>query len=149
MPEVWARSVQCVARGKPFKLFWPWVHLRQIPGFSATSPGFGFLHPLSPCTHVRFGCQPGFCARRGYYTYISLLLHRAPRYDPAAQQQSSPLAAVQPPSSSSLQLYARVAAFVVGDYFDRSLRCSTRLDATTSRCCCFSCFCQVTCRRKV
>ena len=31
--EVWARSVQCVARGKPFKLFWPWAHLRQIPGF--------------------------------------------------------------------------------------------------------------------
>ena len=23
LPEVWARSVQCVARGKPFKLFWP------------------------------------------------------------------------------------------------------------------------------
>ena len=33
---------------------------------SATSPGFGFLHPLSPCTHVRFGCKPIFFARRGY-----------------------------------------------------------------------------------
>ena len=27
------------------------------------------------------------------YKYISLFWHRAPRYDPAAQQQSSPLAA--------------------------------------------------------
>ena len=33
-------------------------------------------------------------------------------------------AAVQPPSSSSLQLYAGVAAVVVGDHFDRSLRCT-------------------------
>ena len=23
LPEVWARAVQRVARGKPFKLFWP------------------------------------------------------------------------------------------------------------------------------
>ena len=59
---------------------------------SATSPGIGFLHPLFPRTHVRFGCKPGFSARRGS-TFISLYLHRAPRYDPAAQQQSSPLAA--------------------------------------------------------
>ena len=33
LPEVWARSVQCVACGKPFKLFWPWAWIRQIPGF--------------------------------------------------------------------------------------------------------------------
>ena len=54
-------------------------------------------------------------------------------------------AAVQPPSSNiSLQLYARVAAVVVADCFSRSLRCSTRLYANTSRCCCFyCCFCQV------
>ena len=44
--EVWARSVQCAARGKPSKLFLPWAYLRQIPGFA---------HPLSPCTFVRFG----------------------------------------------------------------------------------------------
>ena len=59
------------------------------------SPGFRKIpgvHPLPPCTHVRFGCKPDFSARRGY-TYISLFLHRPPRYDPAAQQQSSPLAA--------------------------------------------------------
>ena len=73
LPEVWARSVHCVARGKPSKLFWPWAHLRQIPGFSQHPRGLGF-------------------ARRGY-TYISLFLHRAPRYDPTAQQRSSPLAA--------------------------------------------------------
>ena len=35
--------------------------------------------------------QIGFSARG--YTYISLFLHRAPGYDPAAQQQSSPPAA--------------------------------------------------------
>ena len=35
-------------------------------------------------------------------------------------------AAVQPPSSSSLQLSARVAAVAVADCFDRSLRCFTR-----------------------
>ena len=58
---------------------------------SATSPGIGYPHPLSPCTHVRIGCKPGFSA--GGYRCISLFLHRAPRYDPAAQQQSSPLAA--------------------------------------------------------
>ena len=62
------------------------------PRVSATSPGMVFLHPLSPCTHVRFGFKPGFSARR-WYTYISLLLHRATRYDPAAQQPSRPLAA--------------------------------------------------------
>ena len=33
LPEVWARSVRCVARGKPFKVSWPWAHIRQIPGF--------------------------------------------------------------------------------------------------------------------
>ena len=66
--------------------------LEANPRVSATSPGFGFLHPPSPCTYVRFGCKPGFSARRGY-THISLFLHRAPRYDPAYEQQSSPLAA--------------------------------------------------------
>ena len=65
--------------------------LKVNPRVPAISPGIGFLHPLSPCTHVRFGCKPGISARR-WYTYVSLLLHIAPRYDPAAQQQSSPLA---------------------------------------------------------
>ena len=58
---------------------------------SATSPGIGFPHPLSPCTHVTIGCKPGFSARG--HPYISLFFHRAPRYDPAAQQESSPPAA--------------------------------------------------------
>ena len=66
--------------------------LEANPRVSATSPRIGFLHPLSPCKHLRFGCKPGFSARRGY-TYISLFLHRAPRYDLAAQQHSSSLAA--------------------------------------------------------
>ena len=56
--------------------------------------------------------------------------------------QSTPLrscrpAAVQPPSSSSLQLSGRVAAVVVADCFDRSLRYPPY--ATTSHCCC--CYC--------
>ena len=42
--------------------------------------------------------------------------------------------AVQPPSSSSLQRYGRVAA--IGGCFDRSLRCPARPYATTSRWCC-------------
>ena len=33
-------------------------------------PEIGFPHPLSPCTHVRFGCKPTFSAKG--YTYISL-----------------------------------------------------------------------------
>ena len=116
--------------------------LEANPRVSATSSGIGFLHPLSPCTHVTFGCKPGFSARRGY-THIS------PIFAQSTTLRSCLPAAVQPPSNSSLQLYARAAAVVVGDYFDRSLQCSTCLYATTSRCCCFCCFCQVTCRRKV
>ena len=46
MPEVWARSVQCVARGKPFKLFWSWAHLRQIPGFPQHPRGSGLCIPI-------------------------------------------------------------------------------------------------------
>ena len=75
-----------------FKTFLVLGTLKVIPRVSATSPGIGFLHPLSPCTRVRFGCKLGFSARIGY-TYNSLFLHRAPRYGPAAQQQSSPPAA--------------------------------------------------------
>ena len=92
LPKVWARSVQRVARGKPFELFVALGTLEANPRVSATSPGIGFLYPLSSCTHARFGCKPGFSARKGY-PYIFLLLHMAPRYNPAAQQQPSPLAA--------------------------------------------------------
>ena len=42
--------------------------LKANPRVSATSPGIGFLHPLSPRTYVRFGCKPGFSARRGCST---------------------------------------------------------------------------------
>ena len=113
-------AIRAVCRAwQAFQTFLALGTLKANPRASATSPGIGFLHTLSPCTHVRFGCKPGFSARRGY-THISLFLHRqrAPRYVPAYQHQSNP------PSSSSLQLYARAAAVVVGDYFDRSLRCS-------------------------
>ena len=141
-------AIRAVCRAwQAFQTFLTFRTLETNPRVSATSPGFGFLHPLSPCTHVRFGCKPGFSARRGY-THISLFLHRAPRYDPAYKQQSSPLAAAACNSMRD-KFYARAAAVAVGDYFDRSLRCSTRPYATTSRCCCFCCCCQATCRRKV
>ena len=33
---------------------------KATPRVSATSPGMVLPHPLSPCTHVRFGCKTGF-----------------------------------------------------------------------------------------
>ena len=45
LPQVWARSVQCVTRGKPFELFWPWAHLRQPSGFPQHPRGLGFCIP--------------------------------------------------------------------------------------------------------
>ena len=47
---------------------------------------------------------------------ISYHTKRAQRYNSTAQRP----AAVKPPGSSSLQLYARVAVVVVGDYFIRA-----------------------------
>ena len=90
LPELWARSVQCVARGKSFRLFLALGMDKTNPGVSATSSGMVAPHPLSPCTHVRFGCKSSFSPCR-WYTYVYLLLRRAPGYDPAAQQLSSPL----------------------------------------------------------
>ena len=117
-----------------FYLFGPLAHLRH-PRVSATSPGIGFLYPLSSCTHVRFGCKPGFSASRRVHVHF-------PIFAQSSTLRSCRPAAVKPPSSS-VQLYARVAAVVVGDCFDRSLRCFTRLYAITSRCCRYCCFCQV------
>ena len=98
LPEVRARSVQCVARGKPFKLFWPWAHVKAYPRVSATSPGFRNIpgdwvsaYPI-PVHACKIWMQTGFSAHRGD-THISLFLHRAPRDDPVYQQQSSPEAA--------------------------------------------------------
>ena len=79
-------SVSCVASLLKF------LGLGHIQG---NSPGFRNIPgdwPLSPRTYVIFGCTPDFSALRGY-TFHSLFLHTGPRYDPAAQQQSSPLAA--------------------------------------------------------
>ena len=91
--DSWARSVQCVARGKPFELFRPWAHLRQIPGFPQHPRGDRVSASLIPAYARKIWMQTRlFCSRRGY-TFLSLFLHRALRYDPAAQQQSSPLAA--------------------------------------------------------
>ena len=65
-------AIRAVCRAwQAFETFLALGTLQANPRISATSPGFGFLHPLSPCTHVRFGCKPGFSARRGY-THISL-----------------------------------------------------------------------------
>ena len=102
------RDPCCVSRMESLLNFLALGTLKANPRVSATSPGIGFLHPLSPRTYVNFRFKPGFSARRGY-TFISLFLHRAPL-------RSCRPAAVQPPSSSSLQLYARLAAVLVADY---------------------------------
>ena len=85
--------------------------LKANPRVSPTSPRIGFLHPLSPRTLVRFGCKPGFPARRWYSTHLFALF--------CTENHGTilpPTPAVQSPSSSSsLQLYARVAAVVVVD----------------------------------
>ena len=95
--------------------------LEANPRVSATSPGMVILHPprdwvsaslrglglhkpprielshpLSPCTHVRFGCKPGFSARR-WCTYIYF-----PIFAQSTTLRFCRPAAVQPPSSSSL-----------------------------------------------
>ena len=89
--------------------------LEANPRVSVTSPRIGCLHPLSPCTHVRFGCKPGFSARRRVHGHFPIFSQRT-------TLRSCRPAAVQPPSSSSsLQLYGRVVAVVVGDCFDRSV----------------------------
>ena len=62
-----------------------------------------FFHDVLPCSKTP---PTLFCASRDYFmpyenvhmyriraAFLSLFLHRAPRYDPAYQQQSSPLAA--------------------------------------------------------
>ena len=70
--EVWARSVQCVARGKPFKLFWPWAHLRQIPGFPQHPRGDWVSASLISAYARKIWMQTRlFCYRRGY-TFLSL-----------------------------------------------------------------------------
>ena len=137
LPEVWARSVLCVARGKPFELVLPWTHLRQIPGFPQHPRGLGFRIPY-PCVQDLDANRVFHVEGTRTFPYLCTE-HHVTILPPSSS----------PDSSSSLQLYARVAAVVIGDYFDRSLRCSTRLYATTSRCCCFCCFCQVVCRRKL
>ena len=73
-----------------------------------------------------------------------------PIFAPSTALRSCRPAAVQPPSSSSLQLSGRVAAVVVADCFDRSLRYPPYA-ATSHCCCCYCCSCQgqVTCRRKL
>ena len=111
-------------------------------------PGNGFTHPPRDWVSVssisvyarKIWMQTGFFCSYRVHVQFPILAQ-------STTLRSCRPAAVQPPSSSSLELYARAAAVVGGDYFDRSLRCSTRLYATTS--CCFCCFCQVTFRRKL
>ena len=45
MSEVWAKSVQSVARDQPSNLFRPWAHLRQMLGLSRNPRGLGFCIP--------------------------------------------------------------------------------------------------------
>ena len=54
LPEVWARSVQCVARGEHFKHVWLWAWIRQISGVPQ--------HPAS-CARtkgIHFSCNIPF-----------------------------------------------------------------------------------------
>ena len=106
------------------------------PRVSAISPGAGFWHRLSPCTHEIVGCKPRLSARRGYTQAHFLIFAQS-----TALRSCRP-SSVQPPSSSSVQLSARVPPVVVADCFDQSL-CYPPY-ATTSRCgCSRCCFCQV------
>ena len=67
LPEVWARSVQCVAHDKPFKLCWPWEHLRQIPGFPQHPRGDWVSASLIPAYARKIWMQTRlFFSRRGY-----------------------------------------------------------------------------------
>ena len=60
-------AIRAVCRAwQAFQTFLALGTLEAISRVSATSPGIGFLHPLSPCMPVRFGCQPRFSARSGY-----------------------------------------------------------------------------------
>ena len=58
LPEVWARSVQCVARGKPFKSFLALGTDRTNPLVSATSSivraykGYSFLWYYTICART-------------------------------------------------------------------------------------------------
>ena len=65
LPEVWARSVQCVAYGKPFKLLWPWAHLRQIPGDWVSAPPIP-VYARKILMQTRF-----FCSKKGTRTFPS------------------------------------------------------------------------------
>ena len=108
--EVWARSVLCVARGKSFKLFWPWVHLRQIPGFPQHPRGDWVSASLIPAYARQISMQTRlFCSCQRVHVSF-------PLFSQSTTLRCCRPAAVQPPSSSrSLQLYARVAAVVVAD----------------------------------
>ena len=77
-------SVSLVA--SPLKLFGLGHTYGKSPGFRNIPVDWVSASPL-PVYARKILMQPGFSARRGY-TYISLFLHRAPRYDPAAQHNS-------------------------------------------------------------
>ena len=95
--------------------------LKAIPRVSATSPGMVFPHPpgdwvSAPPIAVyarKIWMQTGFFYKRVHVHF--------PIFAQSTTLRSCRPAAVQPPSSSSLQLCARVAAAVVADCFDRSV----------------------------
>ena len=80
-------AIRAVCRAwQAFQTFLALGTLEANPRVPATSPGIGFLHSLSPCTHVGLGCKPGFSAYRGY-RYISLATILPPSSSPGPQQQ--------------------------------------------------------------
>lgn len=103
---------------------------------SRNIPGGGISAPPNPVYPRKIWTQTPFSAR-GWYTSAHF-----PVFAQSTALRSYRPVVVHPPSSSSLQLSARVTAVVVADCFDRSLRYPPW--ATTSRCCCCCCcFCQV------
>ena len=112
LPEVWERSVQCVARGKPFKLFLALGMNMANPRASATSPEMVFPHPpedwvyappvdwitqlprdwlsaYPPCTYIRFGCK-----QTAFLCYERVHVHLFPYFCKMHK------ATILPPSSS-------------------------------------------------
>ena len=60
-------AIRAVCRAwQAFETFLALGTFKINPRLCTTSLGFGFPNLLTPCTHLRFGCEPEFSTRRGY-----------------------------------------------------------------------------------
>ena len=148
----------CVARGKPSKLFWPWAHLRQIPGFPQHPRDLGLPreHSATTLPHAGVKCKDRFDYHINTQTVlIFMFMLVCFLYATVSYQESTALQLCRTAAAVGNTIHTcRIAddrQQTTCEEHSASLRCSTRLYATTSRCCCccFCCFCQVTCRRKM